>query len=114
MIKKFVFIWVLSVTLHQAQAQVSDNPSNSALSSDSVTYDLFGEAHALMCPFLSPQLIAKLKLDGAKGFLRTPDYHLLFKTNRVGFIPPSRILDLVEKTGYERSKFVITHSVLND
>lgn len=114
MIKKIVFILTLSVFLPQAQAQVIDNPSSAALTSDSVTYDLFGEAHALMCPFLSPQLISKLKLEGAKGFHRTADYHLLFKTDQAGFIPSSRILDLVEKTGYERKKFMISHSILND
>jgi hypothetical protein len=81
---------------------------------DSVSYDLFGESHALMCPFLSPQLISKLKSQGGVHFQRTSDYHLLFKTSRSGFISPSLILDMVERTGYERDKFLITHSPLND
>jgi hypothetical protein len=114
MIKKIFLIFTLSILLLQSKSQVTGNPANSAVSSDSVTYDLFGEAHALMCPFLSPQLIAKLKLEGAENFHRTSDYHLLFRTNQAGFISDSRILDLVEKTGYERNKFVISHGVLND
>ncbi len=114
MIKKTILMLALSMLLLPAQSQVADNTAYSELSGDSVTYDLFGEAHALMCPFLSPQLIAKLKLEGATGFHRTSDYHLLFKTNQAGFISKSRVLELVEKTGYERNKFVISHSILND
>jgi hypothetical protein len=84
------------------------------ISGDSVTYDLFGEGHALMCPFLSPQLIGRIKQEGGRSFIRTSDYHLLFKTSDAGFIPVSRLLDLVQLVGYERKNFTLTYSGLNE
>ena len=84
------------------------------ISGDSVTYDLFGEGHALMCPFLSPQLISRIKQEGGRSFIRTSDYHLIFKTSDEGFIAVSRVLDMVQLVGYERKNFTLSYSGLNE
>jgi|LakMenEpi03Aug12_release.lakeMendotaPanAssembly.Ray.scaffolds.fasta_scaffold1066144_2 hypothetical protein len=101
----FVFVFLFFGQFSAAQNQILG---------DSVTYDLFGEGHALMCPFLSPQLISRIKQDGGRSFIRTSDYHILFKTSGSEFIPASRILDIVQMVGYERKNFTLSYSGLNE
>lgn len=76
-----------------------------SIAPDSLVYDLFGSAHALMCPFLSPKLQNKLEIEGGKSFIKTEDLHLIFKVPADKPISEERVMELVEKIGYEPAKF---------
>lgn len=83
---------------------------------DSLVYDLFGEAHALMCPFLSPQLQKRLENEGGRSFIKTKDLHLIFKVAKSNPISQERIMQLVDRTGYESKNFsvVISEAMRNE
>ena len=103
-------ILLILLTMSFCGALTAQDQSTSFNSSDSLLYDLFGEAHALMCPFLSPQLQKKIEKEGGRSFIKTSDLHLIFKVPSSSPISTERIMQLVDKTGYESKNFRLTIS----
>jgi hypothetical protein len=75
-----------------------------------VHYTISAEAHALMCPFLSPQLMEKLTKKGAEGIVKNEALQLLFTTSKENELSDELILKLVDDIGYQPSTFSIART----
>lgn len=82
--------------------------SNFFFSQNKVVYTLFGEAHALMCPFLSPKLMDLLTKKGAEGVYKDENLLVHFTTSKVNELSDEFILKLIDDIGYEPRNFTIT------
>jgi hypothetical protein len=79
---------------------LNNNLNANAPNDSLVSYDVYGEAHMFMCPFLSPKFIAILKSECNCDVTKTPDLVIHVKNG----LPLN--LDLIllkaEELGYER------------
>lgn len=90
----FLFICAVSVSSIYAQSKVN--------------YTLSAEAHALMCPFLSPKLMDLITRKGATNVVRDEQMQLHFTTNIQTDWTDAFILDLVDQIGYDPKMFKVT------
>jgi hypothetical protein len=90
----FLFICAVSVSSIYAQSKVN--------------YTLSAEAHALMCPFLSPKLMDLVTRKGATNVVRDEQMQLHFTTNIQTDWTDAFILDLVDQIGYDPKMFKVT------
>jgi len=72
-----------------------------------VQYTLSSEAHALTCPFLSPQLMELTTKKGALDVKRNDQMQLIFYTKKELEFTDEFILNLVDQIGYEAKNFSI-------
>jgi hypothetical protein len=72
-----------------------------------VYYTLDAKAKALMCPFLSPQLMNLLTEKGAKDVYKDEDLRLHFHTPRKEEMSDDYILEMVEHIGYDANIFTV-------
>ncbi len=82
--------------------------SNFFISQNRVKYTLYGEAHALMCPFLSPKLMDLLTKKGAEGIFKDQNLLVHFTTTKENELSDEIILKLIDDIGYEPKNFTIT------
>jgi hypothetical protein len=75
-----------------------------------VKYTLFGEAHALMCPFLSPKLMDLLTKKGAEGIYKDESLLVHFTTSKEKELSDELIFKLIDEIGYEPKNFKITRT----
>jgi hypothetical protein len=81
-----------------------------SVAQEKVTYTITAEAHALMCPFLSPKLMDLLTKKGAEAIYKDEQLALHFFTSKTGEMSDELILKLVEEIGYETRMFTILRS----
>ena len=79
----------------------------STFSQKLVQYTLSAEAHALMCPFLSPQLMELLTKKGALDVKRNDQMQLIFYTKKEHEFTDEFIFNLVDQIGYEAKNFSV-------
>jgi hypothetical protein len=73
-----------------------------------VNYTLSADAHALMCPFMSPKLMDLISRKGASNVVRDDAMQLHFSTNIQTDWTNEFILDLVDQIGYDPKMFKVT------
>ena len=95
--RKVIFIVVLFLT----GLSYSQNP---------VKYSLYGEARALMCPFLSPKLMDLLTKKGAEGIYKDENLLVHFTTSKERELSDELIFKLIDEIGYEPKNFKITRT----
>jgi hypothetical protein len=81
--------------------------SSISFSQNKVNYVVSAEAHALMCPFLSPKLMDLLTKKGAEGMIKDDQLQLHFFTQKDKELSDEAILNLVDAIGYEPKNFKI-------
>jgi len=84
--------------------------TSSYFSQNKVKYTLFGEAHALMCPFLSPKLMDLLTKKGAEGIYKDESLLVHFTTSKEKELSDELIFKLIDEIGYEPKNFKITRT----
>jgi hypothetical protein len=94
--KKYIFLVILFVGIQAA-----------AWGQKKVVYTISAEAHALMCPHLSPKLMALLTKKGAEGIYKDDQLLLHFTTSKEAELSDAYILQLVDQIGYEARHFKI-------
>lgn len=62
-------------------------------------YTLSGEAHALMCPYLSPKLMDLLTKKGATNLTKDAEMQLHFYTTKENELTDALIFDLIDQIG---------------
>jgi hypothetical protein len=72
-----------------------------------VRYEVSASANALMCPFLSPQLMDKLSKTGADSLYKDDKLILHFITTKQNEIDDIEINKMVEAVGYQSRNFKI-------
>jgi hypothetical protein len=77
---------------------------------EKVYYTIKAEANALMCPFLSPQLMEKLTKSGAVDVKKDEKLQLHFWTTKETEFSDEFILKMVEDIGYQSSNFSVERS----
>lgn len=77
-------------------------------SQSKVHYTLKAEANALMCPFLSPQLMERLAKHGAEEIFKDTLVQLHFSMPRETELSNDFILRLVDDIGYQSALFTIS------
>jgi hypothetical protein len=75
-----------------------------------VNYTITAEAHALMCPFLSPKLMELLTKKGAQSVIKDEQLALHFHTTKKDELSDEFILKLVDEIGYEPKHFKIVRT----
>lgn len=75
-----------------------------------VHYTINAEANALMCPFLSPQLMEKLTKKGAENVRKNESLQLLFTTTKEQELSDEALLKLIDDIGYQSKNFTIARS----
>lgn len=73
-----------------------------------VKYTMSAEAHALMCPFLSPQLMNLLTKNGAEGIYKDETLQLHFTTSKEKELTDDTLLKYVDLIGYDPKMFKIS------
>jgi len=96
--KRVAYILLLTLTFFCAQHSSAQ---------EKVNYTITAEAHALMCPFLSPKLMELLTKKGAEAIYKDEQLALHFYTAKSGEMSDDFILKLVEEIGYETRMFTI-------
>lgn len=84
--------------------------SSPSVAQEKVTYTITAEAHALMCPFLSPKLMDLLTKKGAEAIYKDEQLALHFFTSKAAEMSDELILKLVEEIGYETRMFSIVRN----
>lgn len=79
-------------------------------SQNTVKYSLYGEARALMCPFLSPKLMDLLTKKGAEGIYKDESLLVHFTTSKERELSDELIFKLIDEIGYEPKNFKITRT----
>jgi hypothetical protein len=70
-------------------------------------YDISAEAHAFMCPFLSPKYMQRIhSLDSCKVW-RTDDLVIHVEFSKPTTVNEEQLLLAAEKTGYERKNITV-------
>ena len=82
--------------------------SSYSFSQTKIKYTVSAEAHALMCPFLSPQLMTTLGKNGAEDVYKDEQLQVHFYTSIDRKLSDERILQLVDQIGYDPKLFKIT------
>jgi len=98
MMKRILFLFTLVLTLAFSQHSIAQ---------EKVSYTITAEAHALMCPFLSPKLMDLLTKKGAEAIYKDDQLALHFYTSKTAEMTDELILKLVEEIGYETRMFTI-------
>lgn len=94
--KKYIFLLIVFIGI-----QVS------TWGQKKVLYTMSAEAHALMCPHLSPKLMDLLTKKGAEGIYKDDQLLLHFTTSKEAELSDAYILQLVDQIGYEARHFKI-------
>ena len=84
--------------------------TNIYFSQNNVKYSLYGEARALMCPFLSPKLMDLLTKKGAEGIYKDESLLVHFTTSKERELSDELIFKLIDEIGYEPKNFKITRT----
>jgi hypothetical protein len=79
----------------------------SALGQKKITYTVTADAHALMCPFLSPKFMDLLTKKGAEGIYKDSTLAVHFTTTKEATLSDEYILKLVDEIGYDPRMFKI-------
>jgi hypothetical protein len=82
--------------------------ASTAFGQTKVNYTLSAEAHALMCPFMSPKLMDLISRKGATNVVRDEEMQLHFSTSIQTDWTNEFILDLVDQIGYDPKMFKVT------
>jgi hypothetical protein len=82
--------------------------ANISFSQNTIKYAIHGEAHALMCPFLSPKLMDHLTKKGAVGIYKDENLLVHFTTSKENELSDEIILKIIDEIGYEPKNFKIT------
>jgi|688.fasta_scaffold2463966_2 hypothetical protein len=93
--KKFLFVLILI-------------SSTISFSQNTLKYTLYGEANALMCPFLSPKLMEQLTKKGALGIYKDENLLVHFTTSKENELSDEIILNIIDEIGYDPKNFTIT------
>ena len=72
-----------------------------------VRYEVSASANALMCPFLSPQLMEKLTTSGADSIYKDDKLILHFITSKEKELDDIEINKMIEAVGYQSINFKI-------
>lgn len=75
-------------------------------------YTLSAEAHALMCPYLSPKLMDLLMKKGATDLSKDAEMQLHFYTTKENELSDALIFDLIDQIGYEPKNFSIKRELV--
>jgi hypothetical protein len=84
--------------------------TNIYFSQNTVKYSLYGEARALMCPFLSPKLMDLLTKKGAEGIYKDESLLIHFTSSKERELSDELIFKLIDEIGYEPKNFKITRT----
>ena len=85
--------------------------STTSFGQSKINYTLSAEAHALMCPFLSPKLIDLLAKKGAVEIAKDAEMQLHFYTSKEKEMSDELIYDLIDQIGYETKNFKIVRTM---
>jgi hypothetical protein len=78
-----------------------------AVAQTKIQYTVTAEAHALMCPFLSPKLMDLLTKKGAEGIYKDQQLAVHFTTSKDAPLSDELILTLVDEIGYDPRLFKV-------
>lgn len=81
---------------------------NYSFSQTKIKYTVSAEAHALMCPFLSPQFMSLLGKNGALDVYKDDQLQVHFYTTIETKLSDERIYQLVDQIGYDPRLFKIS------
>lgn len=84
----------------------------SASAQTKLHYTLSAEAHALMCPYLSPKLMELLSKKGATDLSKDAQMQLHFYTTKENELSDTLIFDLIDQIGYEAKNFSIKRELV--
>jgi hypothetical protein len=87
--------------------------SSLTYSQTKIHYTLSAEAHALMCPFLSPKLMELLAKKGAVELYKDDQIQLHFTTTKDAEMSDELIFGLIDNIGYESKNFKIVRTIEN-
>ena len=79
----------------------------SAQGQNKINYTVTADAHALMCPFLSPKFMDLLTRKGAEGIYKDSTLAVHFTTPKEKGLTDDFILKLVDEIGYDPRMFKI-------
>jgi len=79
----------------------------SAVAQTKIQYTVTAEAHALMCPFLSPKFMDLLTKKGAEGIYKDEQLAVHFSTSKDAPLSDELILTLVDEIGYDPRLFKV-------
>jgi hypothetical protein len=68
-------------------------------------YEVTAEGNALMCPFMGPRLTKQLESFGAINLTKSPTHVWNFEIAEAAAIDSSKILEIVQKVGYNPTTF---------
>ena len=68
-------------------------------------YEVSAEGNALMCPFMGPRLTKQLEAIGVVNLTKSPTHVWYFEMNETAVIDRSKLLEIVQKVGYNPSMF---------
>jgi hypothetical protein len=78
-----------------------------AVAQTKIQYTVTAEAHALMCPFLSPKFMDLLTKKGAEGIYKDEQLAVHFTTSKDAPLSDELILTLVDEIGYDPRLFKV-------
>lgn len=87
--------------------------SSLTYSQTKIQYTVSAEAHALMCPFLSPKLMELLAKKGAAELSKDDQMILHFTTTKEEEMSDEFIFGLIDNIGYESKNFKIVRTIEN-
>ena len=104
----YIFYIFLSTGLLYSQKNVRKSDlENSKNTISKVRYTISASANALMCPFLSPQLMEKLTTSGADSIYKDDKLILHFITSKEKELVDIEINKMIEAVGYQSRNFKI-------
>ncbi|MFM7663657.1 MAG: hypothetical protein ACKO68_03920 [Bacteroidota bacterium] len=78
-----------------------------AVAQTKIQYTVTAEAHALMCPFLSPKFMDLLTKKGAEGIYKDEQLAVHFTTPKDSPLSDELIMTLVDEIGYDPRLFKV-------
>ena len=78
-----------------------------AVAQTKIQYTVTADAHALMCPFLSPKFMDLLTKKGAEGIYKDDQLAVHFTTPKEAPLTDELIMTLVDEIGYDPRLFKV-------
>ena len=94
----------------QKNIRKSDSKTEKNITYNKVRYTISASANALMCPFLSPQLMEKLTTSGADSIFKDDKLILHFITSKEKELVDIEINKMIEAVGYQSRNFKIVRN----
>lgn len=105
-----ISFFVFQFSYCQNKTRKSDSKNEKNITYSKVRYTISASANALMCPFLSPQLMSKLTTSGADSIYKDDKLILHFITSKEKELVDFEINKMIEAVGYQSRNFKIVRN----